>query len=298
MFIDIHVHTTPQRILGMPGSGQCFATPWELIEMYDYAGISKGVLLPCTNPENIWAVQSNEEILKVWQQYPDRFIPFCNVDPRNCFNTPDADLGYVLDYYKDQGCRGIGEVCANLPFDDPRVENLFDHVEKAGLPLTFHVATRLGGTYGLIDSLGLPKFEEQVEKHPDLVWLCHSQSWWSHISGDVTEAAWGGYPKGRVLEGGRCVELMSKYPNLIGDLSAGSGHNAVSRDPEFGYWFLTEFQDQLCFGTDVCARKNRDNVLVLLRNFLNDALAHGHISADVYDKITHRNAIKILKLDR
>jgi predicted TIM-barrel fold metal-dependent hydrolase len=296
MLIDIHVHTTPRRTLPYPGSDQCFATPWELIEMYDFAGIARGVLLPCTNPENVHTIQSNEEILDVWQRYPDRFIPFCNIDPRQCFNTPDADLGYMLAYYKDLGCRGIGEVCANLPFDDPRVENLFDHVEKNGLPLTFHVATRDHGTYGLIDGLGLPRFEQQIIKHPNLVWLCHSQAWWSHVSGDVTEDTWGGYPSGPVTEGGRVVELMRKYPNVCGDLSAGSGYNAVSRDPEFGYWFLTEFQNQLCFGTDVCAPKNRTNVLVNLRNFLNEAVAANKISQQVYDKVTHLNAQRILGL--
>jgi len=296
MVVDIHVHTTPKRTMPWPGRDNCFATPWELIEMYDHAGIDKGVLLPCTNPDNVPVIQSNEEIFAVWEKYPDRFIPFCNIDPRQCHNTPDADLGYMLSYYKDIGCRGIGEVCCNLYFDDPRVENLFDHTEKVGIPLTFHIAAQDGGTYGLIDDLGLPRFEQQIQKHPDLVWLCHSQPWWSHISGDVNEDNWASYPKEPVVEGGRVVELMRKYPNVIGDLSAGSGYNAVSRDPEFGHWFMTELQDQLCFGTDVCAPPNRENVLVNLLNFMNDALANGNISQEVYDKISHKNAERILKL--
>lgn len=297
MFIDIHGHATPYKIVHYHTStDQCFCTPWELIDLHDFAGIDRGVLLPCTNPENVPTVQSNEEIIGIWQRYPDRFIPFCNIDPRHCFNTPDANLGYILDYYKDQGCRGIGEVCCNLWFDDPRVVNLFDHVEKAGIPLTFHVATRDHNTYGMIDTVGLPRLSEQMDRHPDLVWLCHSQSWWAHISGDVTEENWGGYPKGPVTEGGRVVELMRKNPNVIGDMSAGSGFNAVSRDPEFGYWFMTEFQDQLCFGTDVCFPTNKSDVLVYLRDFLNAAVADGKISHQVYDKITHQNAIRILGL--
>ena len=30
------------------------------------------------------------------------------------------------------------------------------------------------------------------------------------------------------------MELLRKYPNLYGDLSAGSGYNAITRDPAFG----------------------------------------------------------------
>ena len=166
MIIDIHVHTTPRRVLPRPEGKDCFATPWELIEMYDHAGIDKGVLLPSVNPDGAHIIQSNEEIIEVWHSYPDRFIPFCNIDPRQCNNTPKADLGYMLAYYKDIGCRGIGEVCCNLYFDDPRVENLFDHAEKTGLPLTFHVAIREGNIYGVIDDLGLPRFEGQIQNTP------------------------------------------------------------------------------------------------------------------------------------
>ena len=117
-------------------------------------------------------------------------------------------------------------------------------VSDCEMPVLFHVATRDHDTYGLIDDFGLPRFEEAVRKFPGITWLCHSQAWWSFISGDVGEDEWGGYPEGPVVEGGRVVELMRRYPNVYGDLSAGSGFNAVSRDPAFGHWFMNEFQDQ------------------------------------------------------
>jgi len=296
MFIDIHVHTA--SISDLPwGSGLGRpATPEELIEMYDDVGIEKGVMLPFVCPECNILTQSNEDILMIYDQYPDRFIPFCNIDPRLSINSPDMDLSYVMNHYKDKGCRGVGEMTANLYFDDPRVENLLDHAEKCDLPLTFHVATCDGNTYGLIDEFGLPRFEGQVRKHPDLKFLCHSPAFWSHISGDVTEETWGGYPPGPVTEGGRLPALFRQYGNIYGDLSAGSGYNAVSRDPEFGYAFMTEFQDQLCFGTDVCMPKNRDNVLVNLKRFMEQSLADGRISQQVFDKIARGNAEKVLKL--
>lgn len=296
MFIDIHVHT---RLFSGPnrhGTDQTYASPEQLIEMYDDVGIDRACILPGVSPECSHHPQSPLEAGVIAEKYPDRFIPFCNVDPRHVRNSPDADLGYLLDYYKEAGYKGVGEITANLPFDDPMVENLFHHTERVGLPLTFHVATQKGGTYGLIDDLHLPRFSRAVEKFPDLVFLCHSQAFWSEISGDVTDANRGGYPEGPVTEGGQAAELIMNYDNVYGDLSAGSGFNAVSRDPEFGYWFLEECQDKLLFGTDVCAPKNRENVLINLKNFLEDAQAEGHISQEVFDKVTHRNAQKVLNL--
>ncbi len=169
-------------------------------------------------------------------------------------------------------------------------------VSDCEMPVLFHVATRDHDTYGLIDDFGLPRFEEAVRKFPGITWLCHSQAWWSFIGGDVGEDEWDGYPKGRVVKGGRVVELMRRYPNVYGDLSAGSGFNAVSRDPAFGHWFMDEFQDQLCFGTDIWRTSHRDGLLVQLANFMKDALTAGKISQEVFDKIACGNAERVLGL--
>lgn len=296
MVIDIHVHTRAIPGPNRYGTDQTYATPEQLIAMYDEVGIDRAVILPGVNPECSHHIQSMQEVLAICERYPDRFIPFCNIDPRQVRNAPDADLGYLMQYYKDAGCRGIGEVTANLAFDDPLVENLFAHAQRVGLPVTFHVATQRGGTYGLIDDLHLPRFEAAVHKFPDLIFLCHSQPFWSEISGDVTEETRGGYPKGPVIEGGKAAELITDHPNVYGDLSAGSGFNAVSRDPEFGYRFLEQCQDKLLFGTDVCAPSNRNDVLVNLKRFLEDALTAGHISQTVFDKVMYRNAERLLGL--
>ncbi len=296
MFIDIHVHTRNKPSPNRYGSDQTYATPEELIEMYDEVGIEKAVILPGINPECAHVVQSNEDAIEIAERYPDRFIAFCNIDPRMIDNSPDADLAYLMEYYRERGCPGVGEVCANLYFDDPLMQNLFYHAEKTGMLLTFHVATRQGGTYGIIDDLNLPRFEKTVERFPELKFLCHSQAFWSEMSGDVSEGTRGGYPKGPVTEGGKVPELLH-HPNVYGDLSAGSGFNSVSRDPEFGYRFLTEFQDKLCFGTDVCAPSNRDNVLIDLANFLKDALEKGRITQEVFDKIAFENAQRLLGME-
>ncbi|MBT3378360.1 MAG: amidohydrolase family protein [Lentisphaerae bacterium] len=296
MFIDIHVHTSSMSDLPWGPGREAPCTPEQLIEMYDDVGISSAVLLPFVTPECNILTQSNEEILAIADRFPGRFIPFCNIDPRLSVNSADLDLSFVINHYKEKGCKGIGEITANLSFDDPRVTNLFDHAEACGMPVTFHVAIRDRNIYGLIDDLGLPRLEKQLAAHPGLVFFGHSQSFWANMSADITEEEWGGYPKGPVVAGGRIPELMRRYPNLYGDLSAGSGFNAVSRDPEFGYAFLNEFQDQLCFATDVCAPSGRQSVLIYLKQFLEDGLGTGKLPQEAFDKITHRNAQRVLKL--
>jgi len=91
------------------------------------------------------------------------------------------------------------------------------------------------------------------------------------------------------------VELMRKYPNMCGDLSAGSGFNAVSRDPEFGYAFLEEFQDRLYYGTDISDSQDGNRPMLQLAAFLDDAVTNGKISYDAYYKISRGNALKLLE---
>jgi predicted TIM-barrel fold metal-dependent hydrolase len=108
---------------------------------------------------------------------------------------------------------------------------------------------------------------------------------------------WGNYLSGPVVKTGRIVELMRRYPNLLGDLSAGSALTAMTRDPSFSYEFLDEFQDRLFYGTDICQPKNRTNPIFFgMRDFLGNALNEGHLSRTAYEKITHGNAERLLDL--
>jgi uncharacterized protein len=59
-----------------------------------------------------------------------------------------------------------------------------------------------------------------------------------------------GYPAGPVKRGGLTDKWLSEYPNLYADLSANSGNNAMSRDPEFARGFVARHKDKLIFGSD------------------------------------------------
>ncbi len=291
--IDMHSHTI--RVLGIPREdGTNFILPEDLLRAYDKLGVEKSVLLPTASPDCGYTTSTNEENFEIADKYPDRFAKFCCIDPRVGKNTAETNFDYFVKYYKEQGAKGCGEMICNLYFDDPRVLALFKACEDNDMPITFHIGTP-EGEYGLIDDFGLPRLEKVLKMFPKLRFLGHSQRFWSHISGDVNEETMHGWPSGKVTDGGRVVELMRKYPNLCGDLSAGSGFNALNRDPEFAYKFIEEFQDRLFFGLDLCAPHNIEQEgRIGLVKFLDDAMLNDKISYEAYVKVSRGNALKLL----
>jgi predicted TIM-barrel fold metal-dependent hydrolase len=252
MLIDIHNHATPRRTPATElwTGGYWFQLPHELIALMDRAGIDKTVVLCVMSPEAQNLYLTPDEALEMCALYPNRLIPSCSLDGRMGNFDAKSDYRRRLQYYKDAGCKIVGEYMTNLPFDDPIQMNVFKQVEEVGLPLTFHLGATQGGCYGCYDDKNLPRLEKVLRKCPNLKLFGHSQAFWSEI-GQVTEKSRAGWPTGKVKPGA-VVRLMREYPNLHGDLSAGSGFGAISRDPEFGYRFMEEFQDRLLFGTDIC----------------------------------------------
>ena len=288
--IDIHVHTRAVQMLRRPRNNEHYASPEQIREKYDLWGIEKGVIMTGIAPEFGFHIQSNEEAYQLAQDYPETFYWFCNLHPTMGKNSPDTDFSYFLDFYKKLGAKGVGEVTFNYYIDDPLVDNLFYHCAKCDMPVTIHIAPQVGGYYGIVDDLGLPRLEALLDKYPKLRILGHSQFFWSEIGRDVTEETRGQYPTGKV-EPGRLVELFENYPNLLGDLSAGSGQNAVMRDIDFGLWFMERFKDRLFYGTDVSS----PSVEFQLGSWLDEMNALGKLSDDAYMKICRTNALGILE---
>ncbi|MBQ3542481.1 MAG: amidohydrolase family protein [Oscillospiraceae bacterium] len=296
--IDIHVHATafpdyfPTSKPGDPNTRIVSAE--QLIQMYDALGIEQGVLLPLSSPEAQVSPVTSEACKYMADKYPDRLFWFCNVDPRAVADMAESNLARVIEHYKALGAKGVGEVIAHMYLDDPKVDNLFSACEKCDMPVILHLTHRMTRGYGLYDDFGLPRLEKALQKHPDLKILGHSQLFWAALSGDLKEEERGGNPKGPVTEGGRVVELLRKYPNLYCDLSAGSGANAMTRDPDFTERFIEEFSDRLMYGTDIVYTTNEHPFL--FRDFLESMLDQGRISPENYRKLVRDNAIRILKL--
>ena len=293
--IDIHAHVTafPDFCPPAPYNNQRFLSAEELLAMYDELGIERGVILPITSPDGEMVVLTNESAAYLSSLYPDRLSWFCNVDPRAMQNTTSSNIDYLLGWYKDHGAKGVGEFTSNLYADDPKSDNLFSHCEEVGLPVLFHISPEPNRFYGIVDDLGLPRLEKMLKKHPDLQFIGHSQPFWSEMSKDNTKGTRNGYPTGKVIPG-RLWELMREYGNLCCDLSAGSGANAMMRDTDNAAAFLTEFQDRIYYGCDICASFNRHPFL--FRDFLDGLLRDGALTQEAYRKICRDNAAALLGL--
>ena len=111
-------------------------------------------------------------------------------------------------------------------------------------------------------------------------------------------------PKTTITPGGAVIRLLDQYPNIYGDLSANSGLNAITRDPDFGRQFLIDYQDRLLFGTDTSGSGNDERYdfysdwqLTKENNPWGRSFDIDPLPDLVQDKILRLNARKLLKLN-
>ena len=292
--IDVHAHATPfPEFAPNHMLGEKFISVEQLLKKYDELNIEKGVILPLTSPEFHHEQITSCDCAYTASKYPDRLYWFCSIDPRAYYHTENSDLSILINHYKSLGAKGVGEVTAQLYFDDKFMDNLFYHCAECDMPVTIHIAPSIGGNYGIVDDLGLPRMEKMLKKHKNLKILGHSAPFWSHISNDVTQKTMTEYGKGKVVEG-RLAKMLRDYENLYCDVSAGSGMHAIMRDKEYGARFMEEFSDKILYGCDICL--NSQNFAKDFDAFLDEFVSNGYISYDVYRKFVRDNAIKLLKL--
>ncbi len=309
MIIDFHTHIgdlrTPAQMHREP------VTIDGLIRRLDDEGIDRAVVLPLgVSPEStsgpFWFAEHPDLLsqLEAAARRSDRLILFGSLDPRmgckgnleagEVDHPPATDFGWILDRLIELGCVGIGEVTANIALDDPRVVSLFRQCGDKGLPVLFHETGPGPGVYGLYDEVGSPRLERLLKQVPGAILIGHAPGFWAEISGDITPANRFVYPAGPIRKEGSLLRLLRSHPNLYADLSAMSGFNAISRDRRFGVRFLTEFQDRVLYGTDVCFRDAHGRMPHL--QYLRGLLAAREISGEVFDKITGGNAQRLLRM--
>lgn len=277
-YIDVHTH------IGTTWNGNKELTPEGLLTWMDEHDVERAVLLPLTSPESSSFLLLTEPALKAAREHPDRFTAFCSIDPRTSVRGGLKGFIEIIQSYVDRGAKGFGEHKAGLDFDDPLMMQIYAACESVGIPLLFHMDTERGK-----DRPGLPRLEHALATFPKLNFIGHGPGWWASISGDVKEPKdLGAYPKGPVAPGGAIDRLMDKYPNIYGDLSAGSGANALSRDQKFGREFVIRRQDRLLFGTDYLQPGQEVPQFEVL-----DSL---DLPAEVQAKVFKRNAERLLEL--
>ncbi|HNR37316.1 MAG TPA: amidohydrolase family protein [Candidatus Hydrogenedentes bacterium] len=234
--IDFHVHMGNLYREGYPARPPLNVD--QLIDWMNRSGIEIGVLLPLESPEGSWGYFLNEEAVAARNAYPRRLIAFLCVDPR--YPMAEAHIDYFVEKH---GCKGFGEHVNGLAFDDPRNLRIYAKCNEHRLPLVFEISPDL-----CFDDPGLPKLENCLKQFPHVTFVGHGPAFWSAISADDPRS---GYPKGPIKPGGAVDRLMAAYPNLYADLSAGSGHNAMTRDPDFTLGFIERNWQRLLWGTDI-----------------------------------------------
>ncbi len=267
--IDIHQHTNY--------SGR---TDEQLLAHQRRMGITKTVLLPAGSKFGLAAgAGGNETVLRIVKERPGEYYFFAN-------ELPDIpSTRQEIEKYLKLGAIGIGEQKFNVECDSKAMQLVFDIAQEHGVPVLMHFQH---GVY----NLGIERFHKILEKYPKVVFIGHAQTWWGNIDKNHDQAVM--YPKTPLAAGGISDRLLSDYPNMYGDLSAGSGLNALLRDEAHARAFLARHQDKLLYGSDCSDRDGAGSGCSGSQQIA--ALRRLAPSPDALQKIFYGNAARVLRL--
>ncbi len=259
MIIDAHNHSHYNRV-----------GPEALVAEMDAFGIDVAWLLTWIHPPGEHVATSHRafnpanlrsdgthagvilaDVVETCRRFPGRFVA------GYCPSPTQGDPAALFESaYHIFGVRVCGEWSYRTLLDDPRAIELFRCAGRLGCPVVLHLDVPF-----LPDSEGRPVYqthwygggagplERALAACPDTIFIGHAPGFWRYISGDE-ESESAVYPQGPVQPGGKLLDLLDRFPNLWADLSAGSGLNALQRDPAFGRQFLLHYAERLLYGRD------------------------------------------------
>lgn len=223
--IDIHQHT---HYWGRSDE--------DLLRHQRALGVRKTVLLPAGSKFGLEAdCFGNDSVLAMARAHPNEFIFFAN----EVADLPEARQ--VIEKYLKAGAVGIGEQKFFVDCDSKHIELIAALAREYDVPVLMHFQH---GKY----NTGFERFYKVLEKFPHVNFIGHAQTWWGYIDRAHVQTML--YPKGGLTPGGLTDRWLSDYPNLYGDLSAGSGLNALLRDEAFTREFFNRHQNKLMYGSD------------------------------------------------
>ncbi len=236
--IDIHQHTHYHG-----------RTDEKMLKHQRAMGVTTTILLPSGKPVNRASTHNgksnglaaktggNKTVHAMAKQHPKEFLFGAN-------EVPDLpDMQKELEKYLKAGAVIIGEQKFKVPCDSKFVWAVAEVAQEFGVPMLLHFQHN---TY----NLGIENFHKTLEKFPKVNFIGHAQAWWGNIDKKHIQKI--NYPQGKVTPGGITDKLLSNYENMFGDLSAGSGLNALIRDEAHTKEFFDRHQNQLLYGSD-CA---------------------------------------------
>ena len=182
-------------------------------------------------------VSGNDDALALARQYPNEFAFGAN-------EVSDLDdAPQVVEKYLKLGACVVGEQKFGVQCDSAEMQKLYKLAEVYRVPILMHWQV---GSY----NHGFDRFYKMLERYPKVSFIGHAQTWWANIDKANVDNEKSLYPDGKVTAGGLTDRYLRDYPNMFGDLSAGSGERAFKRDPEHARGFIERHQDKLMFGSD------------------------------------------------
>lgn len=184
-----------------------------------------------------------DQIVEIKEKYPGRLLGwFASAD----ITKPEAET--LLTKAIHNGAIGLGEIKFHVAADGPELRRMYALAADLNVPILVHFQEVPHTPTEGVFSTGFKNFEAMLKAYPKTKFIGHADAFWANVSADYANDV--AYPSGPVKPGGVTDKLLSDYPNLYGDLSANSGNNALSRDPEFTAGFLKRHEDKLIFGSD------------------------------------------------
>ena len=227
--IDIHQHTNY--------SGR---SDDELFAHQRTMGITTTILLPAGSKYGLAAsAGGNDTVVDFAKRHPGAYLYFANEVP----DIPGATK--VIRKYLKAGAIGIGEQKFPVACDSIHIQKIAELAKAFQVPVLLHFEHRTYNT-------GFDRFYKILEKYPQVNFIGHAQTWWGNIDKKLDQTVL--YPKTKVTPHGITDRYLSDYPNMYGDLSAGSGLNALLRDEDHAREFLARHQNKLLYGSD-CSDK-------------------------------------------
>lgn len=235
--IDIHQH------LGYSGRSD------EAMLAHQRAmGVTTTILLPAGRPVNTPSTHNGvANGLQAKALGNAACYRFAKTHPRHyrfaSCEVPDLpDAAREIENYLKLGGVAIAELKFGVECDSPEMQRLYELAADYRVPVLMHWQHKMY-------SYGFERFHTMLAKYPKTSFIGHAQTWWANIDANHKDQTIL-YPKGKVTPGGLTDRYLSDYPNMYGDLSAGSGLNAFTRDEDHARSFIARHQDKLLYGSD------------------------------------------------
>ena len=279
--IDIHQHTD------YSGRSNDY-----LIAHQRAMGVTTTILLPAGRPLSYGSTYygfsnglqasatGNEVCFQFAKDHPGEFLFGANEVP----DMPGAVQ--EIEKYLKLGAPVIGELKFGLDCDSPGMQNIYE------LAQTYHVPVLMHWQFNIYNR-GFDRFHTMLKKFPKVNFIGHAQTWWADIDKNHNDPNVL-YPKGSVTRGGLTDRLLSEYPNMYGDFSAGSGLGSLTRDEDHARGFLERHQDKLLFGSD-CSDKPGSGKPCIGASII-PAIRSLSPSKEIERKILYANAKKLFRL--